>query len=213
MVKHLFLSSALFLSSLAVVSLLSPSPPSSPTSPRRLPPLPPLLPLLSLSLLCAPPSPLTCRLPACLVASLRHPLARCLPLPPSSDFLSPHGSPPPLPPFSAPTSSGSASLSFIWSRGGCGCPASFWGYFFPGSLDCYACAAPSPDSAWPPSHPPSPFEPSPLGDTVDPLPLASSHGFQGVVPVPLAPWLLLWPWRLRTPPTVVFASACVHCFL
>ena len=154
----------------------------------------PLLPLLSLSLLCAPPSP-----PAwwphyaTLLLAVSH--FRLLLNPPP------------------PTSSGSASSFFIWSRGGCGCPASFWGYLFPGSLDCYARASPSPASAWPPSYPPAPFEPSPLGDTADPLLLASSHGFQGVVPVPLAPRLLLWPWCLRAPPTVVFASAFVHCFL
>ena len=80
-------------------SLLPPS--SSPTSARRLPPLPPcFLFSLSLSLYRAPhPSPLTCRLAACLVSSLLHPLPRCHPLPPSSDFPSAHGFPPPTPPF------------------------------------------------------------------------------------------------------------------
>ena len=78
-------------------------PPSSPTSARRLPPLPPSL-LFSLSLYhSSHPYPLTCCLPACLVSSLLHPLPRCLPLPPSSDFRLLMASPTPLlPPFPLP---------------------------------------------------------------------------------------------------------------
>ena len=99
MVRHPSLSSALLLFSLAVVPLLSPSPHflayfrSAPATPS------PYLLFSLFSFYRAPhPYPLTCCLPACLVSSLLHPLPRCLLLPPSSDFRSTHGFPPP-PPF------------------------------------------------------------------------------------------------------------------
>ena len=37
--------------------------------------------------------------------------------------------------------------------------------------------------------------------------------FQGVIPVPLVPSTLLWPWVLRAPPAVVILSASVLSFL
>ena len=126
------------LSSLAVVYLLSPSslpPPSSPTSAWLVPPLPPLLPLLSLSLYRVPhPSPLTCRLPTRLVASLRQLLlllAYRLLL-----TSSPH------PPFPLLPLRGRLLLPSYGP--GCWCPASFWGYRLPGLLVCMRVLLPLP---------------------------------------------------------------------
>ena len=117
MVRHLSHSSALLLSSLAVVPFLSLSslPPPFLTYFRSASTAPsPLLPLPSLST--ARPTPLRSPvvfLPAwwphsatLLLAVSRFPP----PAPPSSDFPSTHGFPPP--PFSASTSSGSAFSSF-----------------------------------------------------------------------------------------------------
>ena len=166
MVRHPSLSSALLLYSLAVVPLLSSSPPPPLLAYFRSAPAAPSPPTYSsLSLYCSPhPYPLTCCLPAWYprYSTLFLIVSRFLHLLTSRLLMA---SPPHLiPPSSAfPSSRSASSSSFLWSRGGCGCPASFWGYHFPGYLDGYACAAPSPShaptSAWPPSRPPHPPPP------------------------------------------------------
>ena len=217
--RHLSHSSALLLSSLAVVpllSLISPSPflayfRSAPTAPS------PMLPLLSLST--ARPTPLRSPvvfLPAwwprsatLLLAVPRFPP----PAPPASDFPATHGFPPP-PLFRFYL----FMVGFFFSYGpgvGVGVP------------------------------PPSEVTTSPVNSTAMhvllPLPLTPPLGlpltrlpplslrlwvfqqilrFLPLLPVSrvlylslLTPRLLRWPWCLRTPPTVVFSSTFVHCYL
>ena len=109
-----------------------PPPHSSATSARHLPPLPP-----------TPYSSLSTARPA----HIRSPVVFLPAWCPRYSTLS----------SAFPSSRSASSSSIFWSRGGCGCPASFWGYHFPSYLGGYACAAPSPSpthaptSAWPPS--------------------------------------------------------------
>ena len=122
MIRHPSLSSALLLFSLAVVPRLATSPPSSPTSARHLPPLPPLLTPLSLSLSTARPT------------HIRSPVVFLPAWCPRYSALS----------SAFPSSRSASSSSFLWSRGGCGCPASFWGYHFPGYLAAMRVLLPLP---------------------------------------------------------------------
>ena len=157
MIWHPSLSSALLLFSLAVVPRIAPPPPPPP----RLLPLGTCRPF--------PPSSSSLSLSTARPTHIRSPVvflpAWCFRYSPSLSVF--------------PSSRSASSSSFLWSRGGCGCTASFWGYHFPGYLDSYTCAAPSPahapTSAWPPSlPPPPPFPPALLGVAADPLLLAAS---------------------------------------
>ena len=217
MVRHLSHSCALLLSSLAVVHLLSLSslpPPflayfrSAPTAPS------PLLPLLSLST--ARPTRLRSPvvfLPAWWPRSTTLLLAVSHfppPAPPPSDFPSTHGFPPP--PFFRFYLFGVGFFFFSYGPG--------VGVGFP---------------------PPSGVTTSPVNSTAMRVLLPSLFGlpltrlpplslrlwviqrilcFLPLLPVSrvlylslLTPRLLRWPWCLLAPPTVVFSSTFVHCYL
>ena len=120
------------------------------------------------------------------MSSLLHPLPRCLPLPPSSDFPSTHGfTPPPplLPPFPLP---GRLLLSYGPGVGvGVPPPSGVTTSLVNSMAMRVLLHLPLLLMLLPPLGlpiarlPPPPFQPALLGDTADPLLLAASPHFSG----------------------------------